>query len=164
MRYYKLLTKLGYSKDDSVVGKIYPETLKIDLIYVKDLSNYYPNDWQEVTSAEYYVQEGKLPENYIVECNNAEESSAVLNSNTKDTRSWNFWKYCYTRSVDATGFGITKLLSYCPENYIMFSFEQWDQIVNKTTEEEFKLPENWWIDATDDNINILKKMVGSPSL
>src|SRR5574344_1282216 len=53
-------------------------------------------------------------------------------------------------------------LKYFKNNPVRLTLEQWDKIINKTMEEEFKLPENWWIDVTDDNINILKKWWDHP--
>ena len=50
-----------------------------------------------------------------------------------------------------------KSLTLFKNNPIELTLEQWDKIVNKNKMEEFKLPENWYIDVTDDNVDMLNK-------
>ena len=70
MKYYKLLTKIGYSDNCFIIDKIYPEIFKQnendDQLSVLEIQQAYPNDWQEVPAGDYFVQEGK---NARVFCN-----------------------------------------------------------------------------------------------
>ena len=148
MRYYKLLTKFGYSKDDSVIGKIYPETSRIDLIYVKDLSNYYPNDWQEVPAGDYFVQEGKMPEYFAIKrvADNHLWGKYINWLSKKYNHIFDGYAYCYGFGGSTTYFDMFRSsLDKFKNNPVELTLEQWDQIVNKNKMKEFKLPEKWCV-------------------
>lgn len=152
MKYYKSNVEeknveysIFYKKE-----KIFPEgTTRIpgETTPVERLFREFPGDFTEVSAAEYYVQEGKLPENYVVECGSSQESSMVVNSITKESMMWSWWKYCYTYP-NFTGLRITNDIRSVPKEYPLFTFEQWNQIINKNMKKEFVLPKNWCVNAT----------------
>lgn len=149
MNYYKLLTKFGYPSDCYVINKIYPETFKesenSSYESVLKTQRAYPNDWQKVPAGEYFVQEGVMPKYFAIK-------------RVADNPLWK--KYIYwlnntyfsyiTGDIDEYyGFDsrvfIDPKLKYFKNNPVELTLEQWDKIINKTTEEKFKLPEKWCV-------------------
>ena len=168
MKYYKLLTKWGYPHSCFIMGKIYPETFKRnendDQLSVLEIQKTYSNDWQEVPAGDYYVQEGKMPEYFAIKrVDNDPLWKKYIN--------WFRKKYDHSFDGSATWYGFDGNTNYSnmfwsslnkfKNTPIELTLEQWDKIVNKTMEEEFKLPENWYIDVTDDNVDMLNKWYNS---
>lgn len=149
MKYYKLLTKLGYNGDCFIIGKIYQESYreKGGANSVKFMSEMYPNDLQEVTPGEYFVQEGKMPEYFAIKRveDNPLWEKYICWLNKKYLTNWsgNIDHCFYGFGKDKTTHGACASMKNFGEDSVKLTLEQWDKIINKTMEEEFELPEKW---------------------
>jgi hypothetical protein len=162
MKYYEVVSNnfCFYLK-----GRIYPENYK-QLEYCNNIglhAKHCPSDFKKVPAGNYFVQEGIMPRYFAikkVEDNPFWEKYIDWLNNT-------YFHNLMGCIHEYYGFddivSIHPKLKYFKNNPVKLTLEQWDKIVNKTMKEEFKLPENWWIDVTDDNINILKKWWDCPS-
>ncbi len=163
MKYYKLLTKLGYNGDCFIIGKIYQESYreKGGANSVKFMSEMYPNDLQEVTPGEYFVQEGKMPEYFTikrVEGNPLwEKYICWLNKEYSTSWSGNIDHCFYGFGKDKITHGACASIKNFGEDAVNLTLEQWDKIINKTIEEEFKLQKIWFIQLTEENKDLIEK-------
>ena len=64
MKYYKLLTKDGYTQKEFIVSRIYPEDFKINSPdrSMEEINEEYPEDWEQVSEEE-YIKQGELSKN-----------------------------------------------------------------------------------------------------
>lgn len=154
MKYYKL-TKTGGGYDSIhkgskafELGKIYSEDCTLGNI--NNVGTYAKNSafWIKVPEIDYFVQEGKMPEYFAIK-------RVADNPLWQKYISWLRKKY--NNFFDGTGswYGFDGSTNYfnmfCSSldefknNPVELTLEQWDQIVNKTIKEEFKLPEKWCV-------------------
>ena len=102
----------------------------------------------------------KLPENYVVICNNATETTIVNNYIDDDNSVFNFWEYVVNSSYSSNIFSTLELVELWfkyrnVNNYETLTFKEFNDIINKEQEMENKLPKVWHLKITPDNKKII---------
>ena len=153
MKYYKLIKDSEhYPSYES--NKIYPESFSsknnlcdVGIHYRSNLNN---GSWIEVPAGEYFAQKGIMPEYFAikrVEDNPLWQKYIDWLNTTyeKELEGCNDYYYGYdgiSRSKETTCYRYIMLFE---NNPVELTLEQWDEIINKTMEEEFELPEKWCV-------------------
>ena len=144
MKYYKVVSNnfCFYLK-----GKIYPENYK-QSEYCNNIglhAKHCPSVFKEVSAGEYFVQEGKMPEYFVIK----RVAGNPLWQKYIDWLSNTYFNNLMGCIDEYYGFdnrvSIHAKLKYFKNNPVKLILEQWNQIVNKTMEEEFKLPKKWCV-------------------
>lgn len=156
-KYYRFIT--------DIIDKIYPEDFIAPKTkyQVKEFLKMFPEDWQEVSASEYYIQEGYLPEEYIVDTNRIGIRITEILDNYYSTKTPPFffetsrWRYanCFKTSKFYQKYdnSIEPYLKELP----IFTYDQYKQLFYK---DNFVLPNNWWVRVTEENVDVLKEWSG----
>ena len=168
MKYYKLITQNGWREEEGFIKDTIYSGSYVRKPYTDSIEDYatkhYKKDWKEVTELDYCLQEGIMPEYFAIK-------RVADNPLWKKYIDW--LNMTYNRYVDGTsimypyyGFGGKNIwstdlykskLTDFKNNPVELTLEQWDKIINKTMEEEFKLPEYWQIRRNNENYGIINK-------
>jgi len=142
MKYYEVVSNnfCFYLK-----GKIYPENYK-QSEYCNNIvlhAKHCPSDFKKVPAGEYFAQEGKMPEYFAIKkvADNPLRQKYIdwlNNTYSEDLLGCIDEYYGFDSEVL-----IRAKLKYFKNNPVELTLEQWDKIINKTMEEEFKLPAKW---------------------
>lgn len=156
-KYYRFIT--------DIIDKIYPEDFIAPKTkyQVKEFFKMFPEDWQEVSPSEYYIQEGYLPEEYIVDVDNDNSKLVeVVTNYYKDyTNNTPYKNWLFA----VCGKGLTRNSRYDDriekpvEELPIFTYDQYKQLFYK---DNFVLPNNWWVRVTEENVDVLREWSGSP--
>ena len=159
MKYYKLI-KSGGGYDSGIVpfivNKIYSGNFKGANLCTVEKYAFGSEYWKEVPAGEYFVQEGIMPEYFAIKM----VADNPLWGKYIDWLSNTYFNNLMGCANEYYGFdsgvSIHAKLEYFKNNPVELTLEQWYQIINKTMEEEFKLPKVWFIQLTEENKDIVR--------
>ena len=165
MKYYKLLKQDNYVRYKK--GIIYEENFLHPCSTprtntVKELSIIDSSSWQEVTAYDYYLQESKLPEEYVVNFVGSTANRAeVIHEYYKTCWGGTYANFDYIicanamKNTSANGRIVENHIREEFENLPRFTYQQWKTLKDLNMKEEFVLPNKWHIKITDKNKVIL---------
>lgn len=163
MKYYKLI-KDAIHYPSFTPNKIYPESFAPRWCSVLDhyKSNLNNGSWIEVPAGEYFVQEGKMPEYFAIKkvADNPLWQKYIDWLNTayeKELEGCNDYYYGYDGISGSKEIACYRYIILFNNNPVELTLEQWDKIINKTMEEEFKLQKVWFIELTEENAELVEK-------